>query len=200
MNREAYDAIAPQWDAARTRLSAPEERLLQCLLAGMLPTAQVLDLGCGSGRPIAQHVLDSGFAVTGVDQSTNLLALARSRLPAGTWIESSLEDYEPAHRFDAVIAWDSLFHLPRREHIPIFRKVRAALEPGACFLLTAGGSEHPAFTDEMFGQRFFYDSHAPDQTVALLADAGFIVEIMEFLNPPTSGRDKGRIALLVKAA
>ena len=98
-----------------------------------------------------------------------------------------------------MIAWDSLFHLPRREHLPIFRTLRAALEPGARFLLTAGGSEHPAFTDEMFGQTFFYDSHAPEQTVALLAEAGFVVEAMEFLNPPTTGRDKGRIAVIARA-
>ena len=47
---------------------------------------------------------------------------------------------------------------------------------------------------------FFYDSHAPDETRSLLEQASFEVEIAEFLDLPTSGRDKGRFAIVAKVA
>jgi hypothetical protein len=63
-------------------------------------------------------------------------------------------------------------------------------------MLTFGGSEHPAFTDTMFGQTFFYDSHAPEKELSILREARFEALIAEFIDPPTAGRDKGRYAVV----
>ncbi|MCL4799464.1 MAG: methyltransferase domain-containing protein [Burkholderiales bacterium] len=200
MNRAAYDAIASEWDGARARLSAVERRLLELALEPADRGSRVLDLGCGTGRPIGEYVLARGFSLTGVDHSARMLALARERLPQGEWVESTLEEFTPAGRFGAAIAWDSLFHVPRAHHPGVFRRVRNVLPPGGRFALTVGGSAHPPFTDTMFGQEFFYDSHPPDRAVALLGETGFEVIHSEFLEPPTSGRDKGRFAIVARAA
>ena len=50
--------------------------------AGLAPGAQVLDVGCGSGR-LARMLLNAGFAVHGVDASPAMIALARNHAPAG---------------------------------------------------------------------------------------------------------------------
>jgi cyclopropane fatty-acyl-phospholipid synthase-like methyltransferase len=185
VNRLGYDTIAPRWDVARVRLSNAELRLFDLLLREATPGAWVLDLGCGTGRPIAQHVLARQFAVTGVDQSEGMLSFARSRMPGAEWIHSTLEQFVPQVTYCAVIAWDSLFHIPRQEHLSLFRSVRGALAPGGRFVLTVGGSEHPAFTSEVFGQMLFFDSHSPEQAIALLQESGFEVEHSEFLDQPT---------------
>lgn len=199
MNRLAYDVVAPEWDALRVSLSEAEERLLAVLLELAPPGSRVLDLGCGTGRPIGEHMSSLGFALTGVDQSPRMLELARARLPDAEWVECAIEQHVPAGEYHAVIAWDSLFHIPREHHLTIFRRVRSVLPDGGRFLLTVGGSAHRAFTDTMLGQEFFYDSHAPETVVTLLADAGFAVIESEFLNLPTGGRDKGRVAMLARA-
>lgn len=199
MNRENYDSIAAQWDASRASLLRVEERLLGRWLHGVSRGARILDLGCGTGRPIAEHLDRLGFAVTGVDQSTGMLAIARARLPQCDWIECPLERFQSQDTFCAAIAWDSLFHIERAEHAAIFERVRAALQEHGRFLLTVGGSEHPAFTDTMFGREFFYDSHAPDTCLSVLRSAGFHVEHSQFLEKPTSGRDKGRFAIVARA-
>lgn len=200
MNRASYDAIAADWDAARTRLSGAERRILDLLLADAAPGASVLDLGCGTGRPIAEDLDARGFAVTGVDQSPRMLGIARTRLPDATWIESRIEDFAAAPgAFAAVIAWDSMFHVAREHHEEVFRRVRVALSRGGRFALTVGGSAHAAFTDTMLGRPFFYDSHPPDGALALVAAAGFTIVHGEFLNLPTSGRDKGRFAIVAAA-
>jgi cyclopropane fatty-acyl-phospholipid synthase-like methyltransferase len=199
MNREAYDAISARWDDTRIRLSDGEQRLLNLLVHEMQAGARVLDLGCGTGRPVAEFFVAQHLAVTGVDQSPRMLELARRRLPGQRWIEASLEDHVPQPGYAAAVAWDSLFHVPRHHHASIFGRVRAALREGGRFALTVGGSAHPAFFDTMFGQTFYYDSHAPDETQALLRGAGFSIDHAEFLNLPTSGRDKGRFAIVAHA-
>jgi hypothetical protein len=69
---------------------------------------------------------------------------------------------------------------------------------GGRLMLTIGGSEHPAFTDVMFAETFFYDSHAPETTAAILTGLGCQILIDEFMNKPTAGRDKGRSVFVVE--
>lgn len=199
MNRLSYNQIATAWDEARATFG-PEWKYFDTFLEGIPAPSSFLDLGCGSGRPIAEHLLSLGHQVTGVDQAERLLALARGRFPSGRWIEARLEEYEPDERYDGVICWDALFHIPRETHEGILARAAGCLDPGGRLVLSVGGSEHPAFTDTMFGETFFYDSHPPERVVEILGSLGFEMLVAEFLNPPTAGRDKGRFAIVAQKA
>ena len=196
MNRESYNAIAPSWDAARVSFYGREREYVDALLEGLDTESEVLDLGCGTGRPIAEYILSRGHRVTGVDQAEALLAMARTRYPNANWISGTIEAFATSVRFNAIVCWDALFHIDRSRHARLFARFARMLLPGGRLMLTFGGSGHPAFTDIMYGQRFFYDSHAPEQALALLAKAGFKPVISEFMNHPTAGRDKGRYAVV----
>lgn len=196
MNRESYDAIASSWDAARTGFSGRERDYVDTLLAGLPTPSCILDLGCGTGRPIAESILSKGHHVTGVDQAEALLDLARNRFPDATWIASSIETFVSATPYDAIVCWDALFHIDRAEHAGLFARFARMLRPRGRLMLTVGGSEHPAFTDQMFGETFFYDSHPPDEALSMLSAAGFTPILSEFTNLPTRGRDKGRYAIV----
>jgi 2-polyprenyl-3-methyl-5-hydroxy-6-metoxy-1,4-benzoquinol methylase len=200
MNRLSYNAIAKDWDTARSTIFHYEPAFLERLLLDLHPPAKILDLGCGTGRPIAEYLLKRGFRVTGVDQAEGMLALARLRFPEGRWLHSAMETFEPDEEYDSAVIWDSLFHVPRENIEPILRKVVRCLRPGARLMLTVGGSEHPPFTDTMFGHTFFYDSLTPEGTLDVLTTLGAIIEHSEFINPPTSGRDKGRYGIVARAA
>jgi hypothetical protein len=65
-------------------------------------------------------------------------------------------------------------------------------------MLTVGGSDQPPFTDVMYGQTFFYDSHPPAEALRLMKVLGATIEHAEFINPPTSGRDKGRYGIVAR--
>lgn len=198
MNRTSYNAIAREWDQARWTLDARERPFLDLLVRDLAPSAHILDLGCGTGRPIAEFLLRAGFRVTGVDQAEALLALARERLPAGRWIHAEIESFEPEEIYDGAVLWDSLFHIPREPHEAILKKVVRALRPSSIVILTAGGSGHPAFTDTMFDQPFFYDSHSPETICSILEGLGTAIEHAAFLDLPTDGRDKGRFAVAAR--
>jgi SAM-dependent methyltransferase len=197
-NRNSYNPIARRWDEARSDFYGREQAYLDLFLEGIKAPAQLLDLGCGNGRPMAAYLLSKGHCVTGVDQSPAMLALARQRFPTARWIESTIEDYVSDARVDGILCWDALFHIDRTQHQRLLTGFAAMLRPGSRLMLTAGGSEHPAFTDSMFGHTFFYDSHPPATLLTLLDAAGFKPIIHEFMNPPTSGRDKGRVAVVAE--
>ena len=199
-NRDSYDGIAHEWDAARSSFNGNERRYIETLLAGLPTPSSILDVGCGTGRPMAEFVLEQGHLVTGIDQSKALLDVARGRFPEATWVEARIEDYAFDGRHDAVICWDSLFHIERVHHHATLTGIHGCLAPGGRVMLTVGGSDHPAFTDTMFGHQFFYDSHAPQRVLDMLGEIGFDVLVGEFTNEPTGGRDKGRYAVVARKA
>lgn len=198
MNRESYDSIARQWDASRASFVKDERRYLELLLEDLTAPASILDLGCGTGRPMAEWALARGHRVTGIDQSDALLDIARQRFPQATWIHARIEDLPFTGLFHAAICWDSLFHIERAHHAPILSALYDHLVPGAKVMLTTGGSRNPPFTDTMFDREFFYDSLPPDDIRELLTGIGFEQLVHEFMDLPGTGRDRGRIAIVAR--
>ncbi len=187
-----YDRIADLWRRDRLATSFRERRFLERLIDGLPEGARVLDLGCGFGEPIGRFLVDAGLEVTGVDASGRLLEHARRALPGATFIPGDMRTVEVAGPFDAIVAWDSVFHLPRDDHAALYRRMAGWLRPGGRLLLSLGGSGAPDFSSEMHGVPFFYSGHEPDEAVALLELAGFRVEHRE-IDDPTS---RGHLAIL----
>lgn len=200
VNRDSYNSIALQWDTARSKCSGLEVEYLDAFLDGLKVPSRILDLGCGTGRPIAEALLDRGHHVTGVDQAAGMLELARKRLPGGIWIESRIEDFVSAEPFDGIVCWDALFHIERGIHEELVCRMAGMLVDGGRLMLSFGGSDHPAFTDTMYGETFFYDSHPPEVELEILRSSGFEPVVSEFTNVPDGGRDKGRYAVVARLA
>lgn len=203
--RNAYDHIARQWHADK-RAPAYVERVLSYVdraLAGLTAGAQVLDLGCGTGEPIARHIAGHGFRLTCVDESREMLEFARQTVPNAEFIHASMVDLELTATFDAAIAWDSVFHVERRHHAAIYRTLSQALKIGGRLLLSVGGSAPDendetveSFTSEMFGETFYYSGFAPDVARQLIEDAGFKIELWEVDDPSS----RGHIAAIARRA
>jgi len=198
MNRDSYNTIAQEWGRARNGFFGREQEYLDILLSAVPNGSTILDLGCGTGRPMAEYVLSRGHRIVGVDQSEEMLAIARQNFPDATWILCPMETYEPPVEYHAALVWDSLFHVPRAVHEPVIHRVVAGLPSGGRIMLTVGGSAHPAFTDFMFGQEFYYDSNTPEETEQCLLRLGCRLKVAEFMNVPTGGRDKGRYAIVAE--
>jgi SAM-dependent methyltransferase len=151
----------------------------------------VLDLGCGSGVPIARYLLDHGCRVTGVDASREMLGLARASCPEAALVEADMLSVDLPDRYDGLVAWDSVFHVPRAWHEALFRAMARWLAPGGIVLLSVGGSEGE-FVAPMFAVDFFYSAHAPAASRALLERAGFDVVLSEVDDPSS----RGHVAML----
>jgi SAM-dependent methyltransferase len=79
--RTAYDALAPQYDAAVAPSAWVRERLWERLDALFPPGSRVLDVTAGSGLD-ALHLLERGVHVTACDLSPGMLARLAAKAPA----------------------------------------------------------------------------------------------------------------------
>ena len=133
--------------------------------------ASVLDLGCGSGVPISQALIDDGFAVYGVDAAPTLVAAFRSRFPHAP---AACEPAETSHffdrTFDGVVAIGLMFLLSADVQRALIHKVAAALPPGGRFLFTAP-VQSCTWADILTGRES--RSLGAEAYKTMLSDAGF---------------------------
>lgn len=199
--KSPYNLIAEQWHANKRAGDYIEHvlRYVDRVVEGLPAGARVLDLGCGTGEPVAKHIVECGFRVTGVDESAEMLKFARQTVPEAELIHADMVTVELVEIFDAAVVWDSMFHVERKHHAAIYRKLATSLRPEARVLLSVGGSEPTehegeGFTSEMYGQTFYYSGFAPEVTRKLLEESGFEIELWE-VDDPTS---RGHIAVIAR--
>ncbi len=183
---DLYERHAEDWDRVRRAEVGVEAGWLARFEALLPEGATVLDLGCGSGQPIARHLVARGFGVVGVDASASLIALCRQRLPDQAWIVADMRALALGRRFGGVVAWDSFFHLAYDDQRAMFAVFSAHAAPGAPLLFTTGpghGEAIGTFHDEPL----YHASLAPAEYRRLLDAHGFDV-VAHQAEDPDCGR------------
>jgi SAM-dependent methyltransferase len=112
-----YERHARAWDADRRMAKWNDKPWHDRFIAPLPSAASILDLGCGSGSPVAKYMVEHGLHVTGVDTSPTLISLCRQRLPGQEWLVKDMRSLQLSRRFDGVLAWDSFF-LPTAVETP----------------------------------------------------------------------------------
>jgi SAM-dependent methyltransferase len=132
-----YDEIAGLYDAwwADWYLPAAMPALERLFFTQVGAGARVLDLCCGSGH-VTKDLVRRGYQVTGIDNSTELIALARKRLPDTDLRVQDARNLALDERYDAALStFDSLNHfLNIRDLQQVFVGLHRALKPGARFV------------------------------------------------------------------
>jgi SAM-dependent methyltransferase len=136
--RRGYDALSVRYDEQ----GGGETKYRPWLgeLRERIPAAgAVLDLGCGSGLPVARDLAAAGYRVTGVDVSDVQVRRARELVPRAEFVRADVTaiDFGPAS-FDAVVALYVLIHLPLEDQPPLLARIASWLRPGGLFLATTG--------------------------------------------------------------
>lgn len=149
------------------------------------PGASLLDLGCGSGRPIAADLIAAGHAVTGLDSSPALIALCRQRFPAHKWIMADMRGLDLPRRFGGILAWHSLFHLTPEDQEGMFPLFAHHMTDGAPLMFTSGPSRGVSM-GEWQGEPLYHASLDAAEYESLLASNGFRV-VDHVVEDPTCG-------------
>ncbi len=176
-----YDRMAGQYLASKGPLAATTEALLEELVAGLPPTAAVLDLGCGAGVPVTRWLAER-VAVTGVDLSAAQLALAARHVPGARLIKADMTTVTfPPSSFDGVVAFYSIIHVPRQEQGRLVGRIHDWLRPGGRFLATwaIGAWEGQEDDWEGWGAPMWWSHHDAATNLALLEQAGLAIERAE---------------------
>lgn len=188
-NQKRYNTIANQWHKTRTNHS-----INQCIVdivPLIKPQGHILDVGCGTGYPIAAYLIDQGFTVTGIDVSEGMLAYSTQlALPRATFLHADIQSWQSSLTYDAIIAFDSLFHLPITSQVPVLTKLCKWLNPGGVLLFTHG-KKTGEITGEMFGTLFSYSSLDQNDYQNLLSSHGLSLLRIDapYQHPSTGSRD-----------
>lgn len=113
------------------KFEQPRLRPAADLLARVAATAPkiVYDLGCGAGnvtRMLAERW--PAAAITGVDDSAEMLAQAARELGSATWVRQSVADWSPSRPADVIFSNAALHWLPG--HDRLFPALFGHLAPG----------------------------------------------------------------------
>ena len=130
-----WEAVAGQFAAIRSSVGSDIVRRWSVHLpAG----GAILDIGCGTGVPIARTLTEQGFELYGIDASPTLLEAFRRNIPDA---RAACEPVESSRffdrRFDGVVAIGLLFLLAGDRQRMVIRRVGHALRAGGRFLFTA---------------------------------------------------------------
>ncbi|MFH8838356.1 class I SAM-dependent methyltransferase [Streptomyces sp. NPDC017868] len=133
---ELFDGLGIAYERAFVRLPAQLEAV-EWLTARLGAGARVLDVGSGTGRPVADLLVRAGCEVTGIDVSGEMVALASAQVPGARFERCDVRAFDaPEGSFDAVCAFFPLMMMSRAEAAAALKRMAGWLAPGG-FLVTA---------------------------------------------------------------
>ena len=140
--------VVSMWlQAVPPEMTSAEADSLERLL-GVPSGADILDVPCGGGR-LSLALAARGYRLTGVDWSSEFLGHAASSEPSPSvaWERRDMRDLPWPGRFDgAFCVGNSFGYLDDEGNAAFLRAVRAALKPGAKFVL-----ETPMVLENLLG-------------------------------------------------
>jgi SAM-dependent methyltransferase len=208
---ERHDAIhAFTYDDQYGEIGPTHRRFVADLIGRCPPDGTILDAACGTGKYFAM-VMDAGRRVVGTDQSSGMLAKARSRFPAVATEKVGLQELSFDAEFDAVMCVDAMENISPEDWPRVVGNLRRAVRPGGHLYLTveqvdeqeldrvfaeAAARGLPVVRGEDAGEGAGYHYYpAPEQVTTWLGEAGLAVVAQDY----SPGDGYGYLHLLTRA-
>jgi cyclopropane fatty-acyl-phospholipid synthase-like methyltransferase len=130
----SYETFGKFYDAVMGDRSEAAKQVAELLRVSKPDARKVLELGCGTGS-ILKHLQDR-YEVSGLDLSSEMLSIARRKVPAAKLSRQDMVDFQIDERFDAILCvFDSINHVRRfSDWKKLFVRVRQHLSPGGCLI------------------------------------------------------------------
>jgi SAM-dependent methyltransferase len=185
-----YDAIASRYlewsdiDPSPVRLWFLGE-----VLTRVPEGADVLELGSGAGVPVGA-ALAEGRRYRGVDISGAQVALARERVPGGTFLKADFTALAiPDSSLDAVVSFYAFNHVPLADQAATVTSIAGWLRPGGvfCATLAGGGNTFEETEPDWLGAPMFFVGQTLEDDRRMLEGAGLEIELSEIREEEEEG-------------
>jgi trans-aconitate methyltransferase len=172
-----YDKIAAWWNQRHFDSTYGVEQLTRAI-GFSLKNGNALDVGCGAGGRMVQVLNDHGYDVMGLDTSSEMIRLARQNHPQDEFHIADIGTWHSDQKFEFILAWDSLFHLPLPMQKAVLTKLCNLLNKGGVLIYTFGDAigEHE---DQWHQDTFYYSSIGIDENLKTLAANGLCCKHLE---------------------
>jgi cyclopropane fatty-acyl-phospholipid synthase-like methyltransferase len=188
--RAGYNQVAHAYSDSRDQFK--NEKYLLKLQEMLNSNSTILDLGCGSGKPVAAFLVKHGHKVIGIDISDEQIRLAKENVADGKFEVrdmSTLTDGE--YQVDAIVSFYTIFHIPKEEHQQLFARLNSFLRKDGLILVTMGSSEWEG-SEEFFGAEMLWSHYDHPKNTQIVTNAGFELLIDEI---DDTGGEKHQVIL-----
>lgn len=169
---QSYDEIV-DWYANNRCLDLTMEKYYLNFIPKDLPFQhKILDIGCGTGEPIAKYLIHEGYIVTGVDNSRNMIAICKKKFPKERWLVADMRTLDLNEKFHTVIAWHSLFHLSPNDQRRSLALLASYVENNGLFIFTSGSEEGECYSNNG-GKNLYHASLSIDEYQQILREYNF---------------------------
>ncbi|KTD50865.1 class I SAM-dependent methyltransferase [Legionella quateirensis] len=179
---QVYDEIIYWFDDNRSKDLNMEKFYLNFIQKYLKPKDKILDVGCGTGEPIAQFLITEGYDVTGIDASSKMIDLCKKRFPKNKWILADMRTLDLKELFHAVIAWHSLFHLPHDDQRMTLRLLASYVNHNGLLIFTSGPEYDEVWSDNG-GYDLYHASLSTEEYKQILIDNNFKVLAHKIRDP-----------------
>lgn len=143
------------------------------LLEKIPKDSQILDAGCGNGKPIAKFLSEKGYKVIGIDISKKLIREAQKNAPKAKFKIMSMYNLKfPPKRFGAIVSFFAILHLEKSKIISVFKNFHKILNDKGYLLFSVNkGKEEGYF--EFFEKKVFFSAYSKKEIEEILYKTNF---------------------------
>ncbi|MFJ6676389.1 class I SAM-dependent methyltransferase [Actinosynnema sp. NPDC091369] len=172
---ELFDAVGHDYEEAFGRTPVVDEAI-RVLLDRLPPHARVLDIGSGTGRPVAEDLAAAGHDVVGVDVSATMVEIARQQVPDARFVHADVREWESEDAsWDAVCAFFPFLQMTRDEVVAVLAKIARWLKPGGLLALITVPMDVEGLVVPFLGHTVRLTSFAAPDLISRVERAGLTV-------------------------
>ncbi len=164
---KAYARQAKKYSECFSRDKPDQD--LQDFMDGLVPSAKVLDLGCGPGNSAAM-MRDAGFDVDALDASPEMAEIGRQKYGIDIQV-GRFDQLEAIDLYDGIWVNFSLLHAPHEQVPAHLAKIKRAMRKGG--LLHIGLKIGQGSKRDQLGRMYYF--HSVEGVQNMLREAGFDV-------------------------
>lgn len=173
-----FDDVGPAYESAFAKCEpqAASVEWLKSQLADKKP-AKIVDIGCGTGRPVVSELANAGHRVLGIDISGAMIEAAQKNVPNAKFEKKDFNDFKPqAGSLDAITVYFSMIADVTQDQIKEnFKKIYDWLKPGGIFVFGTVPVAGNNLEIKWMGRPVKVSSLEADEAVSSIKETGFEV-------------------------
>lgn len=184
LTQDFFDSVGKAYEDAYAQSPGLLE-FVQSAIQDLSKDSTILDVGCGTGKPVSSMLAAGGFRVFGIDRSAVMVDLCRAQVPGATFEQVDMLTYTPNSRFDAIFAIFCTFALSREQIADLISKFSQWLSPsGTLYLGTIAADDYPTKpshydSDGLYASGIDNNFMGKTVTISLLSKQGWQVFLEE---------------------